>query len=555
MVIDGYPDLDADIGDSDVLHTGPLPVLSVEDMESSAHLGSSIDHGWNNREFTGSKFLGGFGETVLYNLDYWTLRNRSSQLFTENLYARGIIFRLITNEINSGLVPDSAPDEVVLDQSEETLTDWSETVENLFRLWGRSTQVCDWKGESTFGGLQRAARMEALISGDVLVVLRPSRKFGLPQVQLVSGNQIQTPLMTEFKPRAGNTILHGVERDKTHRVVAYWVRQEDNKFKRLSAFGEQSGRKIAWLVFGNETRLDDVRGMPLLAVILQSLKDVDRYRDASQRKAVINSILAVFVKKTEDKMGSLPFTGGAAARTTVETATPGADPRPYNIESHVPGLIMQELQTGEEPVGFHNQGIDEKFGDFESSITQAIAWALEIPPEILRLSFSNNYSASQAAINEFKIYLQKVWTVWGETFCAPIYQEWLINQTLLGRIETPGFLEAWRDPKQHDVFAAWSLADWYGSVKPSTDMLKQAKGSQLVVSEGWSTNQKEARGITGTDFRSNIKKLTRENELKVKAARPLAEFRAEFGDQEADSAIEAVEDTVLRVLEDVEINA
>ena len=40
----------------------------------------------------------------------------------------------------------------------------------------------------------------------------------------------------------------------------------------------------------------------MLSVILQSLKEIDRYRDATQRKAAINAILAMFIKKTQDKV-------------------------------------------------------------------------------------------------------------------------------------------------------------------------------------------------------------------------------------------------------------
>ena len=73
-------------------------------------------------------------------------------------------------------------------------------------------------------------------------------------------------------------------------------------------------------------------------------------------------------------------------------------------------------------------------------------------------------------------------------------------------------------------------------------MLKQAKGSKLLVDEGWSTNAREARITTGTKFSKNIKRLKRENELKVEAARPLAEFKKEFGEQPADEALTALGD-------------
>lgn len=518
-------------------------VTSVNDLDPWSYAGQTSFAPFDLSVFDGGKFAGGFGNTQIQYTDYWTLRARSAQLFNENLYAKGLIRRLITNEINTGLTPEASPDEQVLGVQEDSLNDWSETVENRFGLWGKSKEVCDWKRESTFGAIQRAARMEALISGDVLVVLRQNPRTRLPSVQLVSGNSVMTPL-GELSVRQGHEIKHGVEFDTVGRVAAYHVRQADGSFRRLPAYGEKSGRRIAWLVFGTEKRLDDVRGQPLLSIVLQSLKEIDRYRDSAQRKAVINSILALFIKKTSDKPGTLPMTGGAVKRgqTTVTDSTTGSTPRKFNLASYLPGMVIDELQEGEEPVMKGGEGTDVNFGTFEEAIIQAVAWANEIPPEILRLAFSNNYSASQAAINEFKIYLNKVWSEWGEDFCSPIYVEWLVSEALLGKVNAPGLLESWRDPSKHDALAAWVSCDWYGSIKPSTDMLKQVKGSDLLVAGGYSTRAREARITTGTKFSKNIKRLKRENEQLAEAARPMLELKAEFGPQQTEDVVAAVAD-------------
>jgi capsid protein len=502
-------------------------------------------------DYTGEKFFGGFGPTQLYTLDYWTLRQRSNQLFTENLYARGLIRRLITNEINTGLTPEAAPDEEVIGVPEDSLTDWTENVENRFAIWSKNVNLCDWKQHSTFGALQRAARMEALVSGDVLVVLRRSQRTNLPSVQLISGSLVQTPVGGSTSLRNGHEITHGVELDRNKRVVAYHVQQDDGSSKRLPAHGEKSGRRLSWLVFGTDKRLDAVRGEPLLSLILQSLKEVDRYRDSTQRKAVINSLLAMQVTKNDDKPGTLPLTGGAVRRDQAAVTDGDGSTRQFNLASYIPGMVVDELQTGEEIKLMGGQGTDVNFGTFEESIIQAVAWANEIPPEILTLAFSNNYSASQAAINEFKIYLNKVWADWGETFCTPIYVDWMISETLLRKVVAPGMLQAWRDPAKYDIFGAWTATDWYGSIKPSTDMLKQVKGSDLLVAGGYSTRARESRITTGTKYSKNIKRLKRENEQLAEAMRPMAEFRQEFaGDPELEAMAAAGTDELEAVLDD-----
>lgn len=501
------------------------PILSVADMAPRASFGGA---GVGSSIFDGDKFLTGFGQTQLHQIDYWTLRMRSAQLFNDNLYARGLLRRLVTNEINVGLSPEMTPDADILGLSDEALNDWSEKVEIRFDLWGRNANVCDWKRRDTFGALQQTGRLEALATGDVLVVLRHNRRTRLQAVQLVSGNKVQNPLSTKEKIPKGHKVLHGVEFDKDGRVAAYWVVQDKGGTIRQPAWGARSGRRIAWLVFGTDKRLDDVRGQPILALVLQSLKEIDRYRDSAQRKAVINSMLAMYIQKDEDKMGTLPGTGGAVRRDQGMVTDADGAARRFNIDQQIPGMVWQELQTGEKPVGF--TGVtDIDFANFEEAIIQTIAWANEVPPEILRLSFSSNYSASQAAINEFRIYLNKVWVSWGEQFCAPIFTEWLLSESMLRNIDSPGLLEAWRDPRRYDVFGAWTAVDWYGTVKIATDPLKMVKASKMMIAEGISTHARETRGITGMKWSKNIKRLIKENEQLVEARTPLAKFEQEFG--------------------------
>lgn len=505
--------------------------------------------------FDGDKFFGGFGPTQIQWTDYWTLRQRSAQLFNENLYARGLIRRLVTNEINTGLTPEATPDEEILGVADDSLADWTETVENRFGIYAQGKKLCDWKQQSTFGAIQRTARMEALIEGDVLVVLRQSQRTGLPQIQLVSGSKVRTPLIGEIKLRAGNEIKHGVEFDSSGRVVAHWIATGVlSESKRIPAFGEKSGRKLSWLVYGTDKRMDEVRGQPILSLVLQSLKEIDRYRDSTQRKAVINSILAMFIEKGEDKMGTLPVTGGAVRKDTyTATNNNNGEARDFNIAGQIPGMVMQELQHGEKPVAFGSQGTDTNFGTFESAILQTVAWANEIPPEILTLAFSNNYSASQAAINEFKIYLNKVWSEFGEDFCGPIFTEWMLSEVLMGKIEAPGLLEAWRTPSQYDAFGAWTSVEWYGSIKPSTDMLKQVKASELFVAGGYSTRAREARVNTGTKFSKNVKRAKRENAQLAESLRPMLELNKEFGPQEVEKVTSAsvVADNVVAIVAEV----
>jgi lambda family phage portal protein len=503
------------------------PAVPVFPLASLAN--APVRYGYHD----GEKFPGGFGPTQLLIDDYWTLRARSSQLFELNLYARGLIRRLITNEINTGLHLEATPEEKVLGREEDALADWTELVENRFAIWERRPALCDRSERMTFGQMQAAARAEALIAGDVLVVLTQSPITKLPRVLLVRGDRVRTPmhLMLGDKLPNGNRVVHGVELDKNGKHIGFWIRKDDGeafgieRSERLDAV-DSRGRRVAWLVYGTDKRVDQVRGKPLLSLVLQSLNEIDKYRDSVQRKAVINAMLAMFIKKTQDKPSTKPLTGGARRRGTQSAPDNDGNVREFPIAGLMPGLCIEELQYGEEPVGFPSHGTDEKFGDFETAVLRGIAWANEVPPEILELSFKANYSASQAAINELKMYLNRVRTDWGTAFCQPIYEDWLLAEVLARKIDAPGLLEAWRDPTQYDTHAAWLTADWAGHIKPAVDISKLVKGYSEMVAEGFISRDRATRELTGTKFSKNVQKIARENALLAAANKPLKELEA-----------------------------
>lgn len=473
--------------------------------------------GWWN----GQKFPGGMPSVDFLTTDYWTLRAHSNALFKRNLYARGIIRRIVTNEINVGLHLECTPEEKLLGYGEDELADWSEDVENRFKLWERDPWLCDTEERLTFGELQAQGRMEAIIAGDVLVVLRQFQPTGLPRLQLIDGGKVRTPL-AKTNLREGSRIEHGVELDSQGRQVAYWVSQRDGTSKRLPAWGEKSGRRLAWLLYGTEKRVDEVRGEPLLSLVVQSLKEIDQYRDSTQRKALVLSMLAMFVQKSVDKPGTMPIAGGAIRRGVDVAQDSKGAARKFRAAELLPGLTIDELQPGEEPKAFQHQGALEGFGEFEEAIIQGVAWALEIPPEILRLSFSHNYSASQAAINEYKMTLNKHRSSFGTGFCQPVYIEWMVAAALSGKLAAPRLLESWRDAKLYDVFGAWTSSDWTGAIKPAVDLSKLVKGYTEMIAQGLITRDRASRELNGTKYSKNAQKLKRENVALAEANEPLA---------------------------------
>ena len=239
-------------------------------------------------DWTGDKYPSHFGMTKAYTyVDYWTLRQRSLQLFTENPYCRGIIRRILRNEIFTGIVADATPlasflwPELEEAEREDKARELGEKMTNAFYLYANNYEMFDFRRQFTFGEWQAQVRMEAMLCGDGLVINRINPATGLPMWDWINGYYIRTPERQNIAE--GHQIKNGVEIDENGRHVAYYVQNLKNgkvSFERIPVKGRRSGRQIAWMVYGSERLIDDVRGEPLLSGVLGILKELDRYRDA-----------------------------------------------------------------------------------------------------------------------------------------------------------------------------------------------------------------------------------------------------------------------------------
>jgi capsid protein len=492
--------------------------------------------------YDGANFWGGVSGQIdeIASLDYWTLRARSGALFRTNTYAIGIVNRLVTNVIHKGLEPEFTPEESVIGAPKDSLVDWANKMENRYRLYGKAKDIIDCKGYRIDGEQQAQIYQEAFIDGDCLVINRQHKPTGLPQIQIVSGNRVQTPP----EHAMDENIVDGVKLDKNGKHLGFWVYQGtdhilNDSYVYVPAHGPRSGRHTAWLVYGPNKREDDVRGMPGLGMAIQPLNEIQKNRDSAQLKSSINAMIIGFIKRAQEaKM--IPHIGNGAVRKDSVTDDTTGETRPVEVSRILPGVWFGSLQPGEEPVPYSVHGTDVNFASFESAIVAGLSWAMEIPPEILLLSFNSNYSASQAALREFIMVLDEKRARFASQHCQNLIEEWFISELLLGKIEAPGFLEALSDPMQYDVKQAWLSIDWIGSIKPSVDILKEVNAHKAMVSEGWETNSHASRALTGSKFDKTIRKLEKENRMKVKAMRPILEAQREFGEKNVTDAMKAL---------------
>jgi lambda family phage portal protein len=492
--------------------------------------------------FNGDKFYGSFGQTKLYDfVDYWTLRKRSLQLYQDNIYARGIIHRILENEIHKGLNLEAAPISSIIGIDEDAAQNWAEGEEINWNLWCNDPLQCDWRQKSKFGEIQSQARMTALLSGDAVIILRTNKTTGLPIIEIIDGSNVVTPL--DYVPRNGNKIIYGVEVDANKRHVAFHVQTENidgiYESERVPAYGEKSGRHIAWMIYGSRHKLDEIRGIPILGSILYSLKEIDRYKDSEMRAAVINAMLPLFVKKNEKVPGSMPFGTGAVHRKTIEVTNDDTTKQSLNITKNNPGMVFDQLAFGEEIVSFDTKRPNINFGAFEEIILNGVCWSLSIPPEIVKQYFQSNFSASRQANNEFNVYLSYAFWRFGSEFLEPIYREFVIAEVLYGSTNAPGLLNAIYSNNKK-IINAWLSCEFSGLSRPSVDLTKDMLAAEKGLALRITTYDQQCKKVSGMSFRTVVQKLAREKKVLEKNGLISSVDEDSMGNPAADKSAEIV---------------
>lgn len=436
------------------------------------------------------------------------LRERSRDLFAGVPLATGAIKTISTNVVGAGLRPNAQIDFEFLGLTDEEADKWEQQVEREFALWAENPN-CDATRLNNFYEMQYLAFMSVLMSGDVFATLPIIPRVNAPydlRVELIEADYVCSPRVVD----STKNILEGVEVGDWGDPLAYYIakyhpkssKAMQNTWKRIPAYGAKTGRRNVLHLLTME-RPNQRRGVPLLSPVIETLKQLGRYTDAELTAAVISGMFSVFIK-TEDPQNPL---GESAIPYSDQIDT--QDENSYEMGA---GVIMA-LEPNQS-IEIANPGRpNTAFDGFITSLARQIGVALELPYELLIKHFTASYSASRAALLEaWKMFrMKRVWLA--SNFCQPIYEEWLTEAILKGRIEAKGFFD------DAAIKQAWCGVEWVGPSQGQIDPIKEANAAKIRVEQGFSTREREAMELTGGNFsiinkvRIKEERLRREGEL------------------------------------------
>lgn len=430
--------------------------------------------------------------------------------------ATAALKRQRTNVVGNGLRLKSTINRELLGMTPEAAEAWQKRTEAEFSLWAEHKDACDATGINDFYGLQQLAMLAWPMSGDCFCLFRqydatPLHPYSL-RLHLIEADRVRTPtsdggmglLTTTGKSANGNTIYDGVEVDHNGRVVAYHVANTypfqdtlvPTVFARVEAYGKKTGLPNILHIMDSE-RCEQYRGVPYLAQVMEPLLQMRRYTEAEIMAAIVQSFFTAFVK-TEGDTTEMPI--GEASGTDAHEVS--RDPSDYEMG---PGNTIV-MEPGEDVAFGNPTHPNTGFDTFMRALCEQVGAAFEIPADLLLMSFNASYSASRAALLEaWKAFrMRREWLT--KSFCRPVYEVWMTEAVARGRIIAPGFLT---DPL---IRQAYLQSEWIGPSQGQLDPTKEVAAAVTAIENGLSTREAEAIRLNGSEFASNVDKLTSENE-------------------------------------------
>ncbi len=465
--------------------------------------------------YGGTKFSGASGYSSLWNLDHAMLRSKSRVAWWDSPEARALLTRLVDNAVNWGLMLEVAPAWDALGEaapaSVEERRAWVKKTQTLFGLWANSMDL-DAAERKTGYQLMGFTLLNELRDGEVFAICRytaDAGKLNPLQLQYINPDQVRDPtdgaMLAAVKAR-GNRIVEGIEVDDAGREEAIYVWEDAvpgaGKCTRIPRRGAKSGRPFYLHPVLTDSP-GQVRGISAIAHIIHELKKLTDYGIAELEAAVINAIFAAWIKPSATARSTRAF-DGISARTRVQEADDEADGVTRTGIVNKPGVTVQNLGAGEEISSFDTKRPNVNYAAYHDKVLSNISISLGIPLSIVKMAFTQNYSASRGEICFFWNAIDSLRYNFCAEFLNPIYEIAMTEWVNANKIEARGF---------EDVLLrrAWLNCEWNGINKPSIDPQKEATAADTRIAAGLTTREREAKLYNSSEFDDNAVQLTIEN--------------------------------------------
>jgi lambda family phage portal protein len=418
--------------------------------------------------------------------------------------ATGAIQTRASHIIGTGLSLQSRIDAEELGLDDDQAKEWQTRTERRFNMWANSI-YSDVTAEQSYYELQDLMLRSHDASGDVFVLLADKQRKGWPfrlALQVIEADRACNP---DNRMNTA-TMVDGIEKSVEGEPLKLWLLNQHpgrifanrNPEWKWYDFRSPNGRRNV-LHLKKMERPGQTRGLPRLAPIIATIKQLTRYSDAEVDAAVNSAAMALFATMDADAFKDVLSDDEQAQLITTASGWDG------NLDS---GKIVN-LMPGESIISPTPGRPNPNFDPFFGAMLNLVSMGLGMPKDVLAKAFNASYSASRAA-------LMDAWRTWkierawfNRRINQPVYEEWLADAVALGIIVAPGFFS---DPF---IRNAWCGSNWSGDGPGALDPFKEAQAAKLRINTGITTRAEEVVAYDGGDWELKHRQSVRETADRV----------------------------------------
>lgn len=431
---------------------------------------------------------GGSPETDVI-ADLATLRDRCADLERNSPVGCAVINTNAEHVVGTGLVCNPQIDAKYLRLSPDAAEQWQADTRRRFRTWCASVDS-DVERTLNFYAQQDLVLRSTLSRGDVFALTPRLQRNGRTRlaVQLVEADRVCNP-----GRRANTTTMtEGIEHDPaTGEPVRCHITNHHPGDMRAGPLewtpvdyrGSRTGRRNVLHIY-KRLRPSLRRGVPMLAPVIEPIKQVTKYSEAELHAAVASAVIAVMLEMDGEAFNDLY--DDDSKKLVIDRASKWSG----EVET---GQAIN-LMPGEKPHQTNFGRPNAQFDPFVTACFRQIGMAVGMPYEVLVMAYQSSYSAAKGALlMAWRGFMNR--RDWLATqFCQPIYELWLADEVAEGRIAAPGFFA------DEVVRHAWCGTQWVGDGPGSLDPLKEAKAAEVRLGLGTTTLQAESQLHDGVDW-------------------------------------------------------
>lgn len=335
-------------------------------------------------------------DRVLGEWNMEILRRQCLYLRRNNAIVAGVVERFADHVVGpSGITPQAATED----------DEWNDLAESYWQEW---CKVADSRQRLPMRELQRLAVQARLLLGDMGLVLLANG-----QVQPIEAMRICDPTARQRPERCVN----GVQTSESGIPVAYYVHPRTVGSGIVDRDRWEVVRAENMVFLSRPLRIDQLRGVPELAPVLNAVTDFARLQEETLNKATLDAMHAWAIYS---ETAAPPVQNAVAARLqglagNGQPATP-AEAAPV-FERFGSGMNYY-LKPGEKVESLASNTPNGQFVGHCELLLKIIASAICLPFEFLLLDFSGgSFSASRAAL----MTTYRTFAMW---------QSWLVNGML-----------------------------------------------------------------------------------------------------------------------------